>query len=268
VDARHHGGAWLVRIEDLDPPREDPGAAAAILRSLQCHGLLWDREVLYQSTRESAYATTLRELTLADHVFFCDCSRATLGPDGACQGECRSRQSHIATPHAVRVNVKAGCQIQFNDRLQGPQYSDLGKDLPDFVVRRKDGLTAYQLAVIVDDAEQGITHVVRGSDLLDSTPRQIYLQQLLGYATPQYCHFPVITHVNGQKFSKQNQSPALVNADATRNLRNALRFLHQPQPPTALTGVQQILEHAVEHWSIQPIPATLSISAADHDLIC
>jgi glutamyl-Q tRNA(Asp) synthetase len=261
LDARHNDGTWLVRMEDLDPPREDPTAAASILYSLQCHGLLWDEEVLYQSNRAPAYAHALNTLAQADHVFSCDCSRATLTPGGVCQGNCRARQARIQAPHALRVAVATDCQIQFTDLLQGLQHTKLGASTADFVVRRKDGLNAYQLAVVVDDAEQGITHIVRGSDLLDSTARQIYLQQLLGCARPRYCHLPVITNEDGQKLSKQNRAPALINDAAPHNLRCALSFLRQAQAPAALTRVQQILAHAIEHWALQQIPATMAISA-------
>jgi glutamyl-Q tRNA(Asp) synthetase len=262
LDARHCGGQWLVRMEDLDPPREEPGAAASILRSLQCHGLFWDEEVLYQSTRAADYTSALTTLARDGLLFSCDCTRAILAPDGACLGHCRARQTDIRGPHALRVAVTPGCQIQFNDLLQGPQLSALGESLPDFVVQRKDGLYAYQLAVVVDDAAQGITHVVRGSDLLDSTPRQILLQQLLSFQTPHYCHLPVITTHEGQKFSKQNRAPALVDNDAAHNLRCALRFLQQREPPPALTTAEQILAHAIKCWDLSRVPAAMAIPAA------
>jgi glutamyl-Q tRNA(Asp) synthetase len=249
-------------MEDIDPPREEPGAAASILHSLQCHGLFWDEEVLYQSTRAADYTIALNALDRAGLLFSCDCTRAMLAPDGTCCGNCRARQRDICGPHALRVTVKQARQIQFNDLLQGPQLTDLGESLTDFVVRRKDGLYAYQLAVVVDDAAQGITHVVRGSDLLDSTARQILLQQMLSYATPAYCHLPVITTLQGQKFSKQNRAPALVDVDAAHNLRCALRFLQQREPPTPLTTVSQILAHAIEYWNLSRVPSAMAIPAA------
>jgi glutamyl-Q tRNA(Asp) synthetase len=262
LDARHCGGQWLLRMEDLDPPREEPGAAARILHSLQCHGLFWDEEVLYQSARAADYTLALDALARAGLLFSCDCTRATLAPDGACSGHCRARQTDIRSPHALRVTVRPDCQIEFTDLLQGPQLTALGEFLADFVVRRKDGLYAYQLAVVVDDAAQGITHVVRGCDLLDSTPRQMLLQQLLSYPTPRYCHLPVITTRQGQKFSKQNRAPALVDDDAVRNLRCALRFLRQREPPAALTTVLQVLAYAIEHWELSRVPAVMAIPAA------
>jgi glutamyl-Q tRNA(Asp) synthetase len=262
LDARHCGGHWLVRMEDLDPPREDPDAADSILHSLQCHGLLWDEAVLYQSTRSTTYTEALAVLAEGGRLFSCDCTRAILEGDGACRGDCRARQTQIPEPRALRIAVPPDCEIQFTDLLQGPQHTALGQSLRDFVVRRKDGLHAYQLAVVVDDAAQGITHVVRGSDLLDSTPRQIFLQQLLAYATPRYCHLPVITTRQGQKFSKQNCAPALDDDQPDHNLRRALRFLQQRDPPSNLTGVEPLLVYAIENWSLQQVPATLAIPAA------
>ncbi len=262
LDARHCGGAWLVRMEDLDPPREEPGAADSILNSLQHHGLHWDEAVLYQSTRSAAYTAALAALEQRGHIFSCDCSRAMLHTDGVCRGDCRTRQQDMPGRWAIRTAVPSDCEIHFTDLLQGPQHAALGKSLADFVVRRRDGLDAYQLAVVVDDAEQGITHVVRGSDLLDSTPRQIFLQQTLAYPTPWYAHLPVITTAQGQKFSKQNHAPALNNDNATYNLRYALRFLQQEDPPSSLSGVEALLAYATEHWVLQQVPATMAIPAA------
>ncbi len=262
LDARHHGGAWLVRMEDLDPPREEPGAIDSILNSLQCHGLLWNEAVLYQSTRSAAYTAALAILADTGLLFSCDCSRAILDADGSCRGECRGRQQHLSDSRAIRTAVPPECEIQFTDLLQAPRHTALGQSLTDFVVRRRDRLHAYQLAVVVDDAAQGITHVVRGSDLLDSTPRQIFLQQRLAYATPRYCHVPVITTAQGHKFSKQNHAPALKNDQAVDNLRRALRFLRQREPPAQMTRVEPVLAYAIENWSLQQVPATTAIAAA------
>jgi glutamyl-Q tRNA(Asp) synthetase len=265
LDARACNGTWLVRMEDLDPPREERGAAECILNSLQHHGLRWDEPVLWQSTRKPAYADALDTLTARGHLFNCDCTRATLGPDGACNGRCAPRQSALTRPCATRAKVPGDCQIRFDDPLQGQQHTPLGQQLPDFVVKRKDGLDAYQLAVVVDDAMQAISHVVRGSDLLDSTPRQIFLQQLLAYPTPRYCHLPVITNAQGKKLSKQNHAPALNDDQAVANLRSALRFLGQHEPPTALASVEQILAFASGQWALRNIPATLAIVQPNPD---
>ena len=261
LDARHNGGTWLVRMEDLDPPREEKGAADLILASLRHHGLHWDEPVLYQSQRGPAYTAALAVLAAGGHLFSCDCTRALLGPDGSCRGDCRRRQQQLAAPSATRVAVPPDCLIRFNDRIQGCVESKLGVAVPDFVVKRKDGLHAYQLAVVVDDAWQGVDHIVRGSDLLDSTPRQVFLQQLLGYPTPRYSHVPVITDSAGQKYSKQNHAPALDDRRASANLRTALAFLHQQAPPEALAATAAILDFASSHWLPASIPAALSIAA-------
>ncbi len=263
LDARHCGGLWLLRMEDLDPPREEPGAARRILHSLQCHGLHWDGDVLWQGRRDAAYRQALAQLAADDHLFRCDCTRARLGPEGACNGRCAPRQGAVQEPYALRVRVPAQTQVQFDDGLQGHQACSLGEDFPDFAVRRKDGLYAYQLAVVVDDAHQQISHVVRGSDLLDSTPRQIFLQRLLGYSTPQYCHLPVITNDLGQKFSKQNQAPAIDDATPVANLRRALLFLHQSAPPRDLTATKDLLAFAIANWDPGRVPRREGVAAAE-----
>jgi glutamyl-Q tRNA(Asp) synthetase len=261
LDARYHEGVWLVRIEDLDPPREERGAAQSILESLQQHGLHEDEEVAFQSQRGPAYAATLQILQAGGHLFLCDCTRPVLGPNGACRGNCPERQTQLNSPTATRVMVPPACHIHFSDLVQGLQETPLGSAAANFIVKRKDGLNAYQLAVAVDDAWQGITHIVRGSDLMDSTSRQIFLQELLGYPTPIYSHIPVITDGSGQKFSKQNHAPALKDGDASANLRAALRFLQQDEPPTALRDAPQILDFAIRHWAPATIPRRLSLPA-------
>lgn len=248
-------------MEDLDPPREEPGAARQILNSLQQHGLHWHGEVLWQSSRDAAYREALASLRLAGELFSCDCTRAMLGPGGSCAGRCRPRQTDIGSPHATRIEVPAGTVVSFADQLQGIQAEELGALLPDFVLQRKDDLYAYQLAVVVDDGFQEITHVVRGSDLLDSTGRQIYLQQRLGYPTPHYLHLPVITNSEGQKFSKQNHAPALDGGRAPDNLRQALQFLGQTSPPTEMKDCSDILTFAARHWSPSALPRQMAVSA-------
>ena len=249
-------------MEDLDPPREEPGAARRILNSLQAHALQWDGELMYQDDRTAAYDGALQTLRDAGHVFRCDCTRTMLGPDGACNGHCRQRQEAIDGPVSWRLQVPNGYTVDFEDALQGPQHSDLAAEFPDFVVKRKDGLDAYQLAVVVDDCAQGITHIVRGADLLDSTARQICLQGLLGCASVQYCHLPLITHRDGQKLSKQNQAPALDDARAADNLRLALRFLEQETPPPDMHEPAAVVDFAVRHWRLDRVPATGAIPAA------
>ena len=260
LDARKNSGTWLVRIDDLDPPREVPGAATSILDSLQRHGLHADESILWQSARGPAYQEVLAQLHSSDETFLCDCSRAMLGPQGNCQRLCAERQHAIAQPAAIRLKVSASATVEFFDQLQGRQT--LLPDTNNFLIHRKDGLYAYQLAVVVDDAYQGVTHILRGSDLLDTTPRQVYLQQSLGHMTPTYCHIPVISNAQGQKFSKQNHAPALDNELAVANLRAALEFLRQTSPPSSLTNTAELLDFATDHWSIAPIPKVMSIQAA------
>ncbi len=264
LDARHNNGTWLVRMEDLDPPREEAGAARSIIASLEKHGLRWDEEIVFQGQRGAAYESALGELANRGYLFCCDCSRQLLGPDGACRGDCRNRQGQLSAPVAIRAAPPPHCRISFRDQIQGNIYCAPGIEVPDFVVRRKDGLFAYQLAVVVDDAWQGITHVVRGSDLLDSTARQIFLQQALDFHTPLYSHIPVITDGRGQKFSKQNHAPALDDHNAPANLRAALQFLRQAEPPAALRTCGQMLDFATGKWRAGHIPATLAMTATGH----
>jgi glutamyl-Q tRNA(Asp) synthetase len=262
LDAKHRGGSWLVRMEDLDPPREEPGAADRILQGLLDHGLQWDEDVLWQSKRHPAYLEALAQLETGNCLFRCDCTRARLGPGGACAGHCQPRQAEVPGPFALRVAVPAGTQVTFTDLLQGRIQENLGSTLPDFVLLRKDGLFAYQLAVVVDDAYQEISHVVRGSDLLDSTARQIYLQQLLGLPVPSYCHIPVITNDDGQKLSKQNHAPPLKSSRAADNLRLALSFLHQAPAPSRARTTADILAFATGNWDQGAVPAQMTAPAS------
>ena len=259
LDAKSQQGRWLVRMEDLDPPREEPGAAEKILRSLKAHGLHWDESVLWQSQRHAAYAETLMQLQAGGHLFACRCTRAAMGPGGHCGGQCRVQPPAGEAATATRIQVPKDTVIRFSDSIQGEQQEALGRDLPDFVLRRKDGLFAYQLAVVVDDAFQGITHVLRGSDLLDSTARQLFLQSTLGLPRPQYAHIPVITHADGNKLSKQNMAPALEDQRAPHNLRQALDFLGQPCPAPSLTSPGEILAAAVQAWQVERIPRAMAL---------
>lgn len=254
LDMRSRGGSWLLRIEDIDPPREEPGAARDIIACLTAHGLISDDEILWQSRRSDAYLDALSRLDQAGHLFRCACSRREQGPQGSCNGRCIHTPPSLKQPCALRVKVPVDFRCQWQDDWQGAQDWRLGEQLRDFVVRRKDGLFAYQLAVVVDDAAQHITRVVRGADLLDSTPRQRLLQQLLGYPALEYAHIPVAIGANGQKLSKQNHAPALDRERAPDNLRMALALLRQPPPPTGLRSCREILAHAAEHWAPAAIP--------------
>ncbi|SCZ49349.1 tRNA glutamyl-Q(34) synthetase GluQRS [Thiohalomonas denitrificans] len=263
LQARSQDGLWLVRMEDVDRPREVPGAADAILRSLEAFGLYWDGEVVYQSRRDEAYRAALRELERLGVAYGCVCSRkevaaaiaASGGTPGVYPGSCRTAAPAGRRARTIRVNV-AGQHIRFEDRLQGVFSQELERDVGDFVVRRADGLFAYQLAVVVDDAEQGVTEVVRGSDLLDSTPRQIYLQQMLGVPTPRYLHLPVVVNAAGEKLSKQTFAGPLDPATPLPALVRALSFLGQHPPAELLrVSLEEFWHWAIEQWEPNHIPA-------------
>ncbi len=242
LDARSAGGHWLVRMEDVDEPRTVPGAAADILRTLEAFGLEWDGPVIFQSTRTAAYQAGLDRLKRGGWAFGCSCSRLQAGP-GRYPGTCRGG---TASPRAWRILTRDSGIVTFHDRAQGQYSQDVDGEAGDFVILRADGYFAYQLAVVVDDAAQGITDVVRGADLLDSTPRQIWLQRCLGYPTPRYLHTPVALNEAGQKFSKQTLAP---RADATpATLRAVLRFLRQPDPPPEIDRLPDLWNSAISNW--------------------
>lgn len=260
LDARAAGGQWLLRMEDIDPPREQPGAADTILRSLETHGLHWDGAVMWQSERSEAYLDALERLRAGGALFACTCSRARTDAAGNCTGDCRGRDTAPAGPAALRVAVAPDFVARWTDRWQGPREHDTGRDLRDFIVRRKDALFAYQLAVVVDDAAQGITEVVRGCDLLDSTPRQLWLQHLLACPSPAYGHLPVLVNHQGQKLSKQNHAPPLDDRRAAGNLREALSRLGQPAPPPELGQCRELLAWATRHWRREAVPAVATLA--------
>jgi glutamyl-Q tRNA(Asp) synthetase len=271
LDARTHGGEWLVRMEDVDTPRNVPGAADDILRTLAAFGFTWDGPVLYQSTRLAAYDEALEKLKSIGLAYACSCSRKEIAElatrpavDGGLvyPGRCRDGlvQGQQARAWRLRVDTRA---MAFDDRLQGRVVQHLESDVGDFVLRRADGLFAYQLAVAVDDHFQGISDVVRGADLLASTPRQIWLQHCLGYALPRYAHLPVATNPAGEKWSKQTLAPALPAAQAAAELIRALNFLGQNAPvDLARASVAEVWQWALAHWSFANIPRCLAINSA------
>ena len=289
LDAKPHDGLWLVRMEDLDTPRCVPGAADDILRTLEAFGLYSDEPVIYQSQRNAAYEVALQQLKNAVYPCCCTrreiADSALHGIEGPVYpGTCRNGLPDGREGRAWRVRTDFLCRhsrasgnpaikngysstavdsrlrgndellyasgiISFQDALQGSISQQVEKDIGDFVVKRSDGLFAYQLAVVMDDAAQGITHVVRGADLLDSTPRQIYLQRLLGLTTPAYMHLPVAVNSAGEKLSKQTLAPAISSDDAASTLFTALAFLRQ-MPPDELRSdsVTTLLDWAIRHW--------------------
>ena len=262
LDARSVGGRWLMRMEDLDPPREEPGAQAAILKALESYGFEWDGEMVLQSDRHDAYAEVLNRLFNHGLAYACTCSRKTLAPyHGIYPGLCRNA-GHDSKDAAIRLRVPE-LEYHFIDRVQGEFRQHLGREVGDFVIRRRDGLYAYQLAVVLDDAWQGITDIVRGADLLDSTPRQLYLQELLGLPQPRYLHIPLITQPDGHKLGKSYRSPPLTEDQATPLLLRALRALgHNPGAELAYATPREVLNWGIAHWDAGLIPRTLNLPEA------
>ena len=261
LDARSQGGEWLVRIDDLDQPRMVAGMADDILHTLEAFGLGWDGEVVYQSRRDDLYRAALAQLEKSGVVYGCACSRkeiadSTIGRDGASiyPGTCRAGLAPGKTARALRLRVD-GRVIAFEDGVRGRIRQQLAEEVGDFVIRRADGLFAYQLATVVDDAAQGVTQVVRGGDLLDSTPRQIYLQTLLGLPVPSYAHLPVAVDARGEKLGKQTQAPTVSSSRPVLVLWAVLSFLGQ-QPPAALreAGLDEFWLWAVKNWRRVLIP--------------
>ena len=262
LDAKSRHGEWLVRIEDLDPPRIAAGAADNILRTLEALELHWDGAVMYQSRRGEAYREALEQLQRQGALYPCNCSRREIA-DSALNvssnlvypGYCRNGMRPGRAEHALRVKTD-NVPVQFHDRLQGRCLQRLASESGDFVLRRADGLYAYQLAVVVDDAEQGVSDIVRGADILDSTPRQIYLQKLLGLATPSYLHLPVAVNVQGEKLSKQTLAPAVEVGVPLPLLFKVLEFLGQDPPRELLQGnLSSFWLWAIAHWTVAKIPA-------------
>ncbi len=259
LDARAVGGQWLVRIEDIDPPRCPEGAADTILRQLEAFGLYWDEEVRWQHCRYDAYQRALDQLIIQGLAYPCSCSRKQWQAFSVYPGWCREGLSSTTNPVAWRLRSDlAKRPIAWQDRLFGCQQFD-PETLGDVVLKRKDSLWAYQLAVVVDDAEQGITDIVRGVDLLDNTPWQRQLQTALNLPIPRYLHLPLVVSNDGQKLSKQNKAPALKeSADGIRQqLFQALQLLDQAPPKALAQEPPDIqLNWAVAHWSLEHLAAT------------
>lgn len=235
------------------------GAASNILSSLRAHGLDWDDDVLWQSQRHQAYGAAIDQMLAEDQAFRCVCSRAQLTAEGDIYpGHCRQQAPPTTATSAIRVKTNTGTRITVPDRLQSPLQQDVGRQVGDFVVQRKDGLYAYQLAVVLDDHYQGVNQVLRGSDLYDSTPRQIYLQQVLNLPTPVYTHIPVITNQSAQKLSKQTHAAPLDDGQALQNLRLALRFLGQSEAADC-RSIDSLLRTAIESWNLRSVSPVMAI---------
>ena len=254
LQAKSHGGRWLVRVEDIDPPRQQPGATVTILRALEAYGFEWDGPVLYQSANQAAHREAAATLLAAGHAYRCGCSRSELasaprGPLGIVYpGTCR--RGTDAADTAVRVRTD-DMPVAFDDLLQGRVSQRLEPESGDFVILRRDGLIAYHLAAVVDDRLQDVEEVVRGLDLLDSTPRHVYLQRLLGYPEPRYAHIPLAVNAAGEKLGKSSGAPPIPTVEVRPTLLAALTALRQA-PPAALSAatVPEIWRWARAHWRI------------------
>lgn len=270
LDAKAHGGVWLVRMDDLDLSRTVPGAADLILRSLESLGMAWDETVVYQSKRSAAYEAALKVLKKRKLIYPCACSRREIadsavgGLDGPIySGTCRKGLLAGRAARADRV-ITDNTRIELKDVIQGKIVHSLERQVGDFVVKRADGYYAYQLAAVVDDAAQGITDVVRGADLLDSTTRQIYLQQLLGYTTPRYAHLPVAVNVLGEKLSKQTLAAPIDNRELLATLNAALAFLGQDTITDAdPKKIADFWKRAIAGWDLARVPRQRTQPAPD-----
>ena len=260
IDAKAHNGAWLVRMEDLDKPREVKGAADDILRTLDAFSLHWDGEVVYQSKRHALYRAVLDELQRKNLVYPCYCSRKTVqengtnGIDGIVyNGNCRFRQPNNTKKQSAWRIKTDNQSIVFEDKICGIQQQNIAQEVGDFVLLRADGQWAYQLAVVVDDNAQGVTNIVRGSDLLLSCPRQIYLYQQFNFRLPEYAHLPLLTNALGQKWSKQTLAPKLDLANKEYLLKQVLTYLGLPTPIPD-ENCNALLQWAILHWNINKVP--------------
>ena len=263
LDSKVRGGQWLVRMEDLDPPREIKGASQHILNQLEAHSLCWDGQVLFQSQRLDAYAEVISSLKEVQLAYHCQCNRKRITElGGLYDNHCRTldldgqnNATRLALLHQIDI-------ISFDDEFIGHVSQSLRSTVGDFIIKRRDGLFSYQLAVTVDDAFQAVTRVVRGSDLLNSTPRQIYLQQCLGYKQPSYAHVPIAVTSNGKKLSKQNLATGLPAGNESSNLCVALDWLQQC-PPHKLSSLPtaEIISWAIQNWDQNKLPTNLTVPA-------
>lgn len=262
LQARSHGGEWFVRIEDIDPPRELPGASESIIRTLGAFGFEWDGAVDYQQQRIARFHDALETLRQQDMAYPCACTRKELADydSPVYPGICRDGLPAGRKARAWRLRVAN--RLVLEDAIQGTIEYDLPAECGDFVLLRADGLIAYQLAVAIDDAEQGMTEVVRGADLLDSTPRQLYIQRALQLASPRYAHHPVMVNRQGEKLSKQTHAPELDTAHPVKQIWQALDFLGQsPEAGLTRASLREIWDWAQHHWQMDKVPKTRAVQA-------
>ncbi|WP_029591173.1 tRNA glutamyl-Q(34) synthetase GluQRS [Franconibacter pulveris] len=262
LQARSQQGRWLVRIEDIDPPREVPGAAGTILRQLEHYGLHWDGEVLYQSARHEAYREALAFLREQGLSYYCTCPRSRIQQIGGIyDGHCRNL--HHGPENAATRLVQQHPVLAFDDRLRGHIVANEALAREDFIIHRRDGLFAYNLAVVVDDHFQGVTEIVRGADLIEPTVRQISLYRQFGWPVPDYVHLPLALNAQGNKLSKQNHAPALSHDDPRPVLLAALSFLNQPVTQAMRElSLAALLNEAVRNWALSRVPAAAAVNPA------
>lgn len=264
LQARSRHGKWLIRIDDLDTPRNQQGAAEAMLKTLDACGLYWDSSVTYQSQHVKFYEAILQDLADKCLLYRCQCSRKTL--ESIYTGTCRHHIISPEIPHALRLKTDARI-IRFNDELQGSITHNLAQQHGDFIVKRKDTIIAYQFAVVIDDYLQGITHIVRGVDLLDATPKQIYCQQIIGLTTPHYAHVPVLIDAQGQKLSKQTLAKAVDTNEPALLLFNLLQLLQQnPAIELQYASVSELLAWAITHWQFTALKNLRTIAIKETPL--
>jgi glutamyl-Q tRNA(Asp) synthetase len=263
LDARAHGGRWLLRIEDLDRPREVAGSAAGILHTLEAFGFEWDGEIVRQRDCTGRYEEALRSLEARGLTFECSCSRLQLEDETRYPGTCRAHPADRGVATATRLRVEPGT-ILFSDRVQGSYRQDVAAAVGDIIVKRRDQLFAYVLAVVVDDAAQGVTHVVRGADLLDNTPRQIYLQRALGLPLPAYAHVPVLTESDDAKLAKSRRSLNLGTDSPLPRLLAVFSMLGLAPPASLATAtLAQAWSWAGARWDIGRVPKRLNVRVTD-----
>ena len=255
LDARHHQGLWLLRIDDVDQLRIVKDSASNILKALAIFGFKHDGIIRWQNQHLDDYQAALKTLNDKNLLYPCVCSRRDIlkrSAFGIYTGICRNKTIDLNDSHAIRLKVQG--KISFKDQIQGLYQQHLTDQLGDFIVKRKDGLIAYQLATVVDDSQQKITHIIRGTDLLESTPRQIYLQQQLKYSAIQYTHIPLVMSSNGHKLSKQNKDAPVCLDHPLKTLKKALQFLNQPLPENS-QNIDQLLQQAAINWQIEKVKA-------------
>lgn len=274
LNIKHQRGKWLVRIEDIDPPREVPGSRDSILRQLEQHGLAWDDHVIYQSAHLERYRDIIQQFQDRNLTYHCQCNRKRLnGLSGVYDGKCSALELsdqdtslRLASAKALSKSQYSNTQIGFTDQVMAEYSQHIEREIGDFILRRRDGLVSYHLAVVVDDQDQGISEVLRGADLLDSTPKQILLQQCLGFRIPTYIHIPMALNKEGQKLSKQTHAKALIDGQENQNLWLALNWLQQKPPVELKNGdISEILSWGIKNWDLSNISASIQgIPAPDN----